>query len=282
MDPSGNFFGFIIAAIAAIFVVAAVVSVVASTVSLIASATGHERTAQRAAKVAVTAAWVAVGAAAVLSIAQPETGGGALRASGWILAYAYTAQAVANRDRIQQTAADLGVSEQVAMRVASVQSGTDAKPQAGESPQLPGIMLPGISPYGPRFVHQRPDGSRYWSYSPQATPAGEPSPSRKAAKSLRTYYNDPGRILRTTGRVLSEFGHPGIGRPMSITGLVIEPGGTGKLIGIASGGVIGAAVGGRVAGLPGAIIGSIVGGTAGGAIGAHADDPSAGYLNYGE
>jgi len=158
--------------------------------------------------------------------------------------------------------------------------------KAGQAVDETVTLLPGISPNGPRFVHQRPDGSRYWSYSPLPTPGSEPSPLRKAAKSLTTYYNDPGRILRTTGRGLSEYGHPGFGRPMSIGGLVLEPVGTGKIVGIAAGGTAGATlgrqlgiyIGGSTGGPLGGIAGGVGGGFIGGAIGGWFDSPYEGEL----
>ncbi|OGX37530.1 MAG: hypothetical protein A3C53_04955 [Omnitrophica WOR_2 bacterium RIFCSPHIGHO2_02_FULL_68_15] len=58
VDPSGNFFQFIIAAIIAIAAVAAVVSIATGVASLVASATGHERAAERLAKVSQVSAYV--------------------------------------------------------------------------------------------------------------------------------------------------------------------------------------------------------------------------------
>ena len=58
MDPSGNFFQFIIAAIIAIAAVAAATSIATGVASLVASATGHERAAERLAKVSQVSAYV--------------------------------------------------------------------------------------------------------------------------------------------------------------------------------------------------------------------------------
>jgi len=95
VDPSGYFFQFIIAAIAAVFVVAAVVSVVASTASLIAAATGHERTAARLAKVAGVSAQVAYWTGAALSVLTLGEASGTLLVAGVAMAYAQTAAGVA-------------------------------------------------------------------------------------------------------------------------------------------------------------------------------------------
>jgi hypothetical protein len=173
------------------------------------------------------------------------------------------------------TAAGAFASGGESLRVKAARAGRLA------TPVEPVTLLPGISPAGPRFVHQGADGSRYWSYSSQPMPVSGPSPLRRAARNLTVYYNDPGRILRTTGRGLSEFGHPGIGRPMSITGLVIEPGGPGELVGIAAGGTLGARIGAPL-GPWGALGGGVVGGAIGGGLGGGFDDPGAGYLNWSE
>lgn len=282
VDPSGYFawFAFLVAAIAAVFVVAAVVSVVASTVSLIASATGHERTAQRAAKVAVTAAWVAMGASVVLTAATLGEAGGTVQAAGWILAYAYTAQAVANWKSTQEAAVKLGTSAGAAEAAASAQFRQVAQEQ---HPNLEARAPTGRfgdytivqGPLGPRFIDRQ---GRLDPWPGYADPLSDSS--QKALKQMSdSLTSDPARMLRWAGRGLTETGHPGIGRPLGIAGLVLETGGPGKLTGIAIGGGIGAWFGRVVFGPLGGIAGSFVGGAIGGRIGSHIDNR---YLSYGE
>jgi len=160
------------------------------------------------------------------------------------------------------------------------------KQRGGQQNQTTTMLLPGISPGGPRFAHQDATGRRYWSSSARPTPAQGPSPLVRGVAAVGNYYNDPGRILRTTGRGLSEFDHPNVGRPMSITGLVLEPGGTGKIVGIAAGGTAGATlgrqlgiyIGGSTGGPLGGIVGGVGGGFLGGVVGGWFDPSDAGEL----
>ena len=144
------------------------------------------------------------------------------------------------------------------------------KQRSGRESQTTTILLPGIYPGGPRFVHQEASGRRYWSYSPRSTPAQGPSPLASTVTAVGTYYNDPGRVLRTGGRVTTEVGYPGPGRLMGVGGLALEPGGTGKIVGIVAGGTAGAAIGRYVGGFAGEAfgpVGGIAGGIAGGSFG---------------
>lgn len=92
----------------------------------------------------------------------------------------------------------------------------------------------------------------------------------------------PGRTLRWTGRILQEMGYRISGKTLGIAGVVLEPGGTGKIAGIIIGGAIGAAIGSAIP-IPGApVVLSIAGGTFGGWFGSQFDYPGEGYLNYDE
>ena len=114
MDPSGNFFQFIIAAIIAIAAVAAATSIATGVASLIASATGHERAAERLAKVSQVSAYVstplmfvegggAVGAAYLIS-------GAAAAAASDPVASAFSGPSFSNTSPspLQHTAAAVG------------------------------------------------------------------------------------------------------------------------------------------------------------------------------
>ena len=154
------------------------------------------------------------------------------------------------------------------------------KQRSGRESQTTTILLPGIYPSGPRFVHQEASGRRYWSSSARPTPAPGPSPMESVVATAGTYYNDPGRILRTGGRVVSEVGPPSpysvqwfSGRVMGIGGLALEPGGTGHIVGLAAGGTIGAAAGRYFGGAIGGIGGAIIGGTFFGWVGSWFDSP---------
>jgi len=108
-------------------------------------------------------------------------------------------------------------------------------------------------------------------------------------------YNDPhyqltpGDISGLTGGIVEGLGHRVGGKTIGIIGLILEPGGTGRIAGIIIGGATGA-VGGATIGstFPGAgtIVGGIAGGVGGGIIGgwigSQFDYPGAGYLNYNE
>jgi len=154
------------------------------------------------------------------------------------------------------------------------------KKRSGRESETTTILLPGIYPGGPRFVHQEPGGRRYWSYSARPTPAPGPSPLGSGVTAVGNYYNDPGRILRHGGRVTTEVGYPGPGRLMGLGGLVLEPGGPGEIVGIAAGGMLGAAAGryvgatiGGIGGPIGGIGGAFIGGTFFGWVGSWFDSP---------
>ena len=124
-------------------------------------------------------------------------------------------------------------------------------------------------PLGPRFIDRNGNLVTSPNYVDSFTGSARP-----VAETI----SDPGRSLRTTGRVLSETGHPTLGRILGIGGLVLEPAGPGRLTGLAVGGTIGAAAGralgrtiGTAGGPVGAIFGATVGGAAGGAIGSGID-----------
>jgi len=112
---------------------------------------------------------------------------------------------------------------------------------------------------------------------------GFPSSRRIAPPDLgQALFGNPARALRVMGRTFSETGHPVVGRMFGMAGMVLEPGGPGKITGMIAGGNVGARLGGSVLGPLGGIAGGFFGGSLGAAIGGYADDPSAEYLNYGE
>jgi hypothetical protein len=94
----------------------------------------------------------------------------------------------------------------------------------------------------------------------------------------------PGKILRLTGRLLQEAGYKTAGKALSTVGIILEPGGTGKIAGIIAGGAtgakFGAGIGSVIAPGPGTFIGGVLGGVTGGAIGGTVgswfDSPDAG------
>ncbi|MEK7281417.1 MAG: hypothetical protein AAB037_03580, partial [Chloroflexota bacterium] len=66
------------------------------------------------------------------------------------------------------------------------------KQRSRQESQTATILLPGISPGGPRFVHQEPGGRRYWSYSASPTSTPGLSPLVGGLTAVGNYYNDPG------------------------------------------------------------------------------------------
>ena len=85
-------------------------------------------------------------------------------------------------------------------------------------------------------------------------------------------FGNPARALRVMGRTFSETGHPVVGRMFGMAGMVLEPGGPGKITGMIAGGRIGASWGGRL-GPWGGIGGGFFGGAIGGMFGSWLDAP---------
>lgn len=94
----------------------------------------------------------------------------------------------------------------------------------------------------------------------------------------------PGKIFRLTGRLLQEAGYKTAGKTLSTVGIILEPGGTGKIAGIIAGGAtgakFGAGIGSIIAPGPGTFVGGVLGGVTGGVIGGTVgswfDSPDAG------